>query len=65
MIIPKKEIRSLADVEPADERTLGRMMMAASQIARQFAADWLMGSSPDASKAIAARDRSSDVSLAM
>src|SRR6516165_5699686 len=39
VIVPKKEIRSLADVGADDEKILGRMMMAASQIAREFKVD--------------------------
>jgi histidine triad (HIT) family protein len=39
VIVPKKEIRSLADVGADDEKILGRMMMAASQIARELKVD--------------------------
>lgn len=39
VIVPKKEIRSLADVEPGDEKILGHMLAITSQIARKLKID--------------------------
>lgn len=36
LLIPKKEIRSMADVKPEDKEILGHMMVKASEIAHQL-----------------------------
>jgi histidine triad (HIT) family protein len=35
LVIPKKEIRSLADIEPSDKETLGHMLCKVSEIAQK------------------------------
>ncbi len=39
LVTPKKEIRSLADIEPGDEQILGHMLKVTSQIAREMNVD--------------------------
>lgn len=39
LIIPKKEIRSMAEVTPDDEKVLGHMMVKASELARELKVD--------------------------
>jgi histidine triad (HIT) family protein len=39
LIIPKKEIRSLADATPADEKILGHLLAKAADIARKLNVD--------------------------
>lgn len=39
VITSKKEIRSLADIEPGDEKILGHMLAATSQIAKKLNID--------------------------
>ena len=39
LVIPKKAIVSMAEVEDGDEATLGRMMLVASRIAREQGVD--------------------------
>jgi histidine triad (HIT) family protein len=36
LVIPKKEIQSLAHATPADEKILGHLMMAAAKVAKQL-----------------------------
>jgi len=39
VIIPKKEIRSLADIAPADKEILGHLLVSASKIAEKLKID--------------------------
>lgn len=36
LVIPKKEIRSLATVEPEDQQLLGHLLLTVSKLAREF-----------------------------
>lgn len=39
LIVPKKEIRSLADISPEDKTTLGHLLVCASKIAQDLKID--------------------------